>query len=435
MLLRFSVSNHRSIASRISLDLIAAPRLRLHSEHILPTADGQPPALPIAVIWGANASGKTNIVDAIHFAKSFIVNAPELDIPIPVNPFRLDRQSMSEPSEFEWVMQIEGSVWRYFFSVNSQQVLHEALYRERATKSDAIYVRDNQEVRFGEALKFENDFGKFVARGLLGNELFLAAAARKNMSPMQGIFRWIKRISVITPDSIPTRLPEMLDKNESLRGFAETFLSTSGTGIESVAINKVPLREGEDEFAYFNSNSKQSGIKRSQAPYVFENSNGTTSHLNVQFKHEGAPDVPFELKDESRGTQRLFHLTPALYDSQQTPKLVVIDELDSSLHPTLVKHFVECFLNDRIAGAQLILTTHDATLLDLDLLRRDEIWFTDKDKLGATHLTSLHEYINRSDVDLDKHYLAGRFGGVPKIRSSRKLRAANRERSDGEAQA
>ena len=416
--------------------MIAAPRLRIHGEHTLPTADGQPPALPIAVIWGANASGKTNLVDAIHFTQFLLASTPELDSPIPVNPFRLEKKSQTVPSEFEWVVQIEGHVWKYAFSVNSEFVTHEVLYRERASKSELVFERKMENVRFGPAAKFDGNFGGFVAQGLLKNELFLSAAAKKNLLPMQEIYRWFKAILVITPDSIPALIAVKLDRDEQFRKFMETFLFTSGTGIESIGVEKVSLLPAQDEAAYsLLQRARAREIKQDRAPLNFQQADGKSSHLKVQFKHEGAPEVPFELEDESRGTQRLFHLAPVLHESKRSASLVVIDEVDSSLHPTLVKRFVECFLAEKTTGAQLILTTHDATLLDLEILRRDEIWFTDKDKNGATQLTSLHEFINRSDVDLDKHYLAGRFGGVPKIRLSKKTSATTANRDHGKAKA
>jgi AAA15 family ATPase/GTPase len=165
--------------------------------------------------------------------------------------------------------------------------------------------------------------------------------------------------------------------------------------------------------------AKMNPIKFSNSALTFEQSKAESHFLRVLLTHSGKSAANFNLEDESQGTQRLYEMSPVLFELERTPCLFVIDELDSSLHPKLVRFFIERFLAHRIAGAQILTTTHDASLLDLGLLRRDEIWFADKNERGKTQLASLHEFINRSDVDLDKHYLAGRFNGIPRLKKVR----------------
>jgi len=416
MLLRFSVSNHRSIADQVTLDMIAAPRLRLHADHVSPTADGQSPALPLAVIWGANASGKSNLVEALHFAQLLMVSPALLDAPIKVEPFRLDPAYLDRPCEFEFVVQADSKVWRYAFSVTARSVVSESLHWERASKSELVYSRDGNALTWGDAAKFDPQFADFVARGLLANELFLSAAANKNLQPMQALFRWFKAMLIITPDAIAGQIEMMLDNDEKFREFVSTLLSNSDTGIKSIEVEK-ELPDGQDLSVFVQAQRSQKGpVKKNQRIFSFEQSHSEVRHMRIKLVHQGKSEAKFDLHDESNGTQRLYQLSPVLYNAQQTQNLTVIDEIDSSLHPALVRSFIQQFLLSRTPGAQLIATTHDTALLDLDLLRRDEIWFADKDKMGKTQFTSLHEFINRSDVDLDKHYLAGRFNGVPRIR-------------------
>jgi len=418
MLLRFSVTNHRSIADTATLDMIAAPRLRLHADHVMPAQDGQPSVLPLAVIWGGNASGKSNLVEALQFAQQLVVSSARLDVAINVEPFRLDPAFFDLPSSFEFVVQVDGKVWRFAFAVTASSIISETLHRELTTKSELVYSRNASGLTWGSAAKFDPEYAKFVAQGLLANELFLSAAANKNLQPMQAIYRWVKAMMIVTPDVLARDMPEMLDSSTFCE-FVTDLLASSDTGIQSIEINREPLPDGQNLNAFAHSlKTKQGTVKTSKGMLAFEHSKGQVHHVRVKFGHQGQCEAKFDLNDESSGSQRLYELSPVLYAAQQSPSLVVIDEIDSSLHPTIVRSLVQKFLSHRKPGAQLIAITHDTALLDLDLLRRDEIWFADKDHRGKSQYTSLHEFINRSDVDLDKHYLAGRFNGLPRIRGN-----------------
>jgi uncharacterized protein len=430
VLLQFSVTNHRSIADRVTLDLFAAPRLRLHPEHLIPTKDGQPPALPLAIVWGANASGKTNLIDALYFCQKFVLSPARLDEHVPVLPFRLDPIYADAPSVFEFVVQLDEGVFRYQFSVSSQGIESESLHRERATQSQLIFSRLKTNWEPGKSIGFDVERAKFVAEGLLVNELFMSAAANKNLAPMQSLYRWFKSIVILTATSVSHDIILKLKQDEEFRAFVIELMREADTGIVNMEVYKELVSAEQTNIEYVKQHlAKQSPMKFSSGAMAFETSRGagntadrsnTENHLlRVLLTHSGKTAANFGLEDESQGTQRLYEMSPVLFEAGRTPRLFVIDEIDSSLHPKLVRFFIEYFLLQRKAGAQLLSTTHDASLLDLGLLRRDEIWFADKDALGKTQLASLHEYINRSDVDLDKHYLAGRFNGIPRLRKSR----------------
>jgi uncharacterized protein len=425
VLLRFSVTNHRSIASRVTLDLFAAPRLRLHPLHLIPTLDAQPFALPVAVLWGANASGKSNLIDALYFCQKFILSPARLDEPVPVEPFSLEHSYLDAPSEFEFVVQLDEGVFRYCFSVSRNGVESEALHRERATQSLLIFSRKNAELEWGKSASFDIERAKFVADGLLGNELFMSAAANKNLAPMQNLFRWFKNIVIVTSASLTHDIVVKLKQDEEFRAFVVDLMREADTGIINIEVRK-ELLSGEQTNKEFVQQqlANLSPIKSRNRAFAFEKSKTENHFLRVSLTHRGKSSASFNLEDESQGTQRLYELSPVLFEAERTARLFVIDEIDSSLHPKLVRFFIEHFLAHRKSGAQLLSTTHDASLLDLELLRRDEIWFADKDAFGKTQLASLYEYINRSDVDLDKHYLAGRFNGIPRLRKLHALTTA-----------
>jgi uncharacterized protein len=242
------------------------------------------------------------------------------------------------------------------------------------------------------------------------------------LDPMQSLFRWFQRIVVLSEDSAINEMAMRLDQNKNFREFVAALLREADTGIDTVEVQQQALhRDDSPNSVVERIHNTASGIKRPRAVESFvETPGGELRHLRVMFKHKGSDSARFDFADESRGTQRWYHLSPTLDIAANNPSLVVIDELDSGLHTHLVKRFLEIFLSTKMAGAQLIFTTHDTNVLDLELLRRDEIWFTDKDEHGKTSLTSLYEFINRSDIDLDKHYLAGRFAGIPKLKAVKK---------------
>jgi uncharacterized protein len=430
LLLQFSVANHRSIADRVALDLFAAPRLRLHPEHLIQTLDGQPPALPLAVMWGANASGKSNLIDALYFCQKLIVSTAQLDEPIPVQPFRLEEFYLSKVSAFEFVVQLDEGVFRYSFAASRSGVEFESLHRERASQSQLIYSRTKAGLEWGKAADFSVERAKFVADGLLTNELFLSAAANKNLAPMQTLYRWFKNIVILTSTSVAQDIVVKLEQDEAFRAFVIKLMREADTGIVGleVQLETVPSSQTNLDFVK-QARANISPIKSTSSVMAFKKVGTQNQFMHAVFAHSENSSEKFKLEDESQGTQRLYELSPILFEAQQNARLYVIDEIDSSLHPKLVRFFIERFLASRKQGSQLLCTTHDASLLDLRLLRRDEIWFADKDKLGKTQLASLYEYINRSDVDLDKHYLAGRFNGIPRLRTMRAASSASASKS------
>ena len=169
---------------------------------MIPTLDAQPFALPIAVLWGANPSGKSNLIDALYFCQKIILSPARLDEPVPVEPFRLEHSYLDAPSEFEFVVQLEEGVFRYSFSISRYGVESESLHRERATQSLLIFSRKNAELEWGKSVSFDIERARFVADGLLDNELFMSAAANKNLAPMQNLYRWFKNMVIVTSNSV-----------------------------------------------------------------------------------------------------------------------------------------------------------------------------------------------------------------------------------------
>jgi AAA15 family ATPase/GTPase len=214
-----------------------------------------------------------------------------------------------------------------------------------------------------------------------------------------------------------------MERDSDFLSFAGAFLKSASTGVDHLEVLKKEISENElrrllaDDAVSLAHRDLVEG-ERVQLPdgnhLLLEREGVYQIGIQAAHEHEAGKVVRLELTEESDGTRRLLNLIPALHYLRTTNAVYVIDEIDRSLHPILVKEFLEFFLksHDR-ASRQLILTTHESNLLDQDLLRRDEIWFAEKDQSGATRLYSLLDFKVRNDLEIRKHYLQGRFGAVP----------------------
>ncbi len=249
---------------------------------------------------------------------------------------------------------------------------------------------------------------------------------------LRGILTWFEEgLILIAPDTTLGSLRHLLATDVDLQRFASEFLKSASTGVDHLEILKKEI--SEDELRRL---LPESVVSKVLADIAHDGEGGTIVTLGdegdellveragenhyyriaIQAAHEHRKgrSVPLDLTEESDGTRRLLNLIPALHDLRMRGATYFVDEIDRSMHPILVWKFLEFFLNSCSSGPrQLIVTTHESNLLDLDLLRRDEIWFAEKDQTGATRLYSMMDFRVRKDLEIRKHYLQGRFGAVP----------------------
>lgn len=304
----------------------------------------------------------------------------------------------------------------------------ELRYFERIT-SEAGKVT----IEFGGSLARQNSknrqFLEFVAQGTRPNQLFLTEALERNVKKLKPLYEWFEDILQVvpaTPHYVPLEI--RANKEKPFITFLSEFLKQADTGIQSIQT----VEEDVDYDKYFPElpeqirleieNDNYSGATiimfREGASYTLSaNESGKPRLIRLETLHHGSDgsDISFDFAKESAGTQRLTHLLPILFDLLFSEKVYIIDELDRSLHALLPKFFLEAYLKGSTNQhqSQLIFTTHDTHLLDLNLLRKDEIWFLEKNKQGASHLYSLVNLKMNPDLNIQKGYLQGRFGAIP----------------------
>lgn len=451
MLIQFSVENYLSYRDRAVLSMVATSDQSLPHHIVASESSKGGSTLRVAAIYGANASGKSNIVKAMAFAKRLIVHSTEPDQRIGVTPFKLD-QHVGEPSNFQFIFNFAGTEYTYGFTLDSHRVHQEYLYAKRAGGRKSVYferVTDgslNTEIDTGSRLCVgagARQYFRFKGEDTRHNELFLSALISGNMQrygqaimPVRDWF--LSVLTIIEPETVYGPLQLRVHRTEALKGYLGHLLAASGTGITSVDTTEEPL-DWERDLPLLPQYQRDEVLQRLQDDgddddhgedttvaisssygdryYLRRSADGKIMLLQLYLEHRRADGniTKLRLTEESDGTQRIINLAPMLFEiSSGRNRVLVVDELDRRLHPHISKMIVESVM-DCPGSSQLIFTTHDTNLLDQDLIRRDEIWFAEKDRVGASQLYSLAEFKVRPDLQLEKGYLNGRFGAVPVI--------------------
>lgn len=450
MLLQFVVENFRSFSGEESLNLMPV-KSRIHADHILESSkEGKRVrGLPVAALYGANASGKSNLVKAIAYARRLVIKGTRGESSTKAEPFLLAPNAEQNPGRFEFVLKHDSVVYKYGFTVTKEKVLEEWLFAVYKNQEELLYERVTRGtqavVQAGDRLansEEERNNLSFVAKGTRPNQLFLTEANERNIEKLKPLMRWFREcLIIISPDAKYKSLVLRASKDKKFTTFLAAYLRAADTGIVDIDIKteafdkenhlqEVPASVRED---LLNKMDKHPAVfialDNNNSLFALEKEEGKAPEFSkIQFKHQGAggSSALFDAANESDGTRRIMHLAPALLDLHSSEHVYIVDELDRSLHPLLCRQYVETFLRCVRGGkcmGQLIITTHDTNLLDLKLLRRDEIWFVEKDNNGASHLTSLAEYkyTVRADLKVAKGYLNGRFGAIPYVGDTNKL--------------
>lgn len=440
MLLDLTINNWKSYANETSFNLVAS-RER-HFRDSLAQVDGfrTLKAIPLAAIYGGNASGKTGLFEALACIKSFVVYGVHVGEAIPVDPFRLDKRQSISSTTFDITFLTQKRSYRLEFIADAKRVHFERLSILRDAGNDwTLYERS-----VDNSIKLDSGFfgsearANFVFEGTRDNQLFLTNAAMQNISELEDAYLWFRDSLELVGVSLgPASLGLYLARNDFL-DFASPMLSKLDTGIYDVmgedvdpGMINIPafvwndiqtrLKSESDSQAAMVTSLESPGDYTSDLFFVtFEQ--GQTRARRIKTRHRSADGrlVPFTLQMESSGSRRLINLMPMLFDLLGgfvgTNKVYVVDELDRCFHSMLTKEIIKEFVQtcDEASRRQLIFTTHDLLLMDQDLMRRDEMFIAERDSKGASHLTRLDEYEGlRSDKDLLRSYLDGRFGGVP----------------------
>ena len=439
MLLQFIVENFMCFAEETLFSMVASTEIEKHKNHLFkltPETD----LLRTSILYGANAHGKTKLIEAIDFAKQLIVNGVQKTKMIPVEPFHLDKILRTKPSRFEFIIVYQNIRYHYGFIINNRRVLEEWLFVTPKKREVRYFERVTSEagkvtVEVGGSLARKNSkprqFLEFVAQGTRPNQLFLTEALERNVKKIKPLYEWFENILQVVP-ATPRYLPLEIraNKEKPFITFLSDFLKQADTGIHDI----ITVEEELDYNKHFPGLPEQirleieNDIRSGATIFMFSegafytlcaNKLGEPVLIRLKTQHVGDDGsvISFDFSKESAGTQRLTHLLPILIDLLFSEKVYIIDELDRSLHPLLSKLFLEAYLKGSANQhrSQLVFTTHDTHLLDLKLLRQDEIWFLEKNEQGASHLYSLVNLKMNSDLNIQNGYLQGRFGGIPFI--------------------
>ncbi len=431
MIIRFSVENWMSFRDQATFSMIAS-RERQHGERVPKLGKYQTRVLPIAAVYGGNASGKTNLFKALNFAKTLIVKGTRPDSLIPVETFRLDSKGTNQPSRFVFELLIDEVIYDFSFAVTRKAVLEERLAVITSTSEKVLYDRRDGEINFDASLAREL-FLQFAFKGTRDNQLFLTNSVSQKVDNFRPVYDWFKdTLVLVAPDSRFEPFELFLDERHPLYAAMNEMLQRLDTGIVHLGSEEIPLENIPlpDPLKTALQEEVEEGMtvrlmeESINARFMITREDGeliAKKMVSFHPKSDGT-EAKFEIYQESDGSQRVIDLLPAFLElsAQTSPKVYVVDEIDRSLHPLLIRQLLEVYLASCSAEprTQLLLTTHNVMLMDQQLLRRDEMWVTERDKSGASSLFSFSEYKEvRYDKDLRKSYLQGRLGGIPRILS------------------
>ena len=433
MLLRFGVGNHLSIRDYQELLLSASRRIKREGL-TMPVPTLQEHVVPLAAIYGPNAAGKSNLIDALdEIQRAIISSHKDLDAtdPIPRDPFRLNDESRTNPTQFDCTFTVGGSsddefenVYEYGFEFSEKEFEREWLYqtiRKQRQSTQLLFERKTEngqvQVNFGSELRGEN---KLIERITRPNSLFLSAAAQNNHPKLTDIYRYFaKRWRVILHENameeaaVVQRLLDYPHMKKLLQLVQQADVGITDIDLEEDQPNQYQLDFAQNVVGVMSELVRPEIDTEAIGQRVLDKLRRTKRLRLAHSASKGT--MAFDYNLESKGTRTLISLLIPALEALSTGSLLVVDELDTSLHPDLAKAFVSLFNRESSNphGAQLIFSTHDVTLLGSGSIQQDEIWMTDKDRDGVSRFTPLTEFRLRSRDDIEKAYRTGRLGGVP----------------------
>jgi AAA15 family ATPase/GTPase len=436
MLIRFTVENFLSFNEETEFNMLTGEIRRLPN-HVFSFSKVE--VLKSAVIYGANGAGKSNLIAAMNVLRHIIIDETTDYVPID-SYFRLDAKE-NKPTTFEIEFLFGKAGYAYGISFFDNVIQEEWLLKLNFGKKPDEPIYERKAKKNGkESLKMGIKYSQTAKDKLLAqvyeellepNKPFLTLVKEKKFKEVQDTRTWFESmLMIIRPHMHFSGLVDnFLD--EKFKTFTNDLLCSLETGIKEIDVQTIDF---ELYFGEENTLEKDRVLKRlrSGESTSVENSINTIAMIEngravvkKPVTYHLAPDgkkVKFEMHEESDGTLRLIDFIPLLYLINHLPVTVIIDEIDQSIHPSLLKAFITKVQNDPDRLGQLIFTTHESNLLDLDLFRQDEIWFAEKGPKCASHFYVLSDYDVRTDLDIRKGYLSGRFGAIPFLGNLRDLK-------------
>jgi len=423
MLISFSVENFLSFKEKTTISAVAG-RQRTHRERLPLLKKYGIHVLPIAAIYGGNASGKSNLFEAFSFVKDFVSKGQQLTEKIPVAPFLLCAESKRQPTKF-WIEFYAGESLEYmyelYFAVTQEEVLEEKLTIIKSSSERVLYERSAEK---GFIINSNSDGShlNFISKSTRGNQLFITNTVDNNNDTYRDVYNWFASgMKLISTAARFIGYGELLDRNNTSYDEINSLVNVLDTGIlrlDTETAENIDSKLSENmlkDEGFFHRVSD-----RLRERFIEPEGDEKTIRRIVAFhKCDDDSETKFPMALESEGTRRLIELLPAFipYDEDECG-VFIIDEFDRSLHHLLLRRLLEIYLSrcNKNTRLQLIFTTHDLLLMDQELLRRDEMFVIERDDSGVSSIIPLDEYKGvRSDKVILKSYIQGRFGGVPRL--------------------
>ena len=432
MLLRFIAENLTSFKDAVEFNCFPSSKSHSHENHKIEC--GHATVLRLSAIYGANGAGKSNLLTSIGLLQELVDTGSFSTFDFPESPtFRFDAECVNRPSGMAIEFFADGNVFYYHIEFNPQNVVIEELYLSKKTKDVKLFTRDANGISINadhmvnaSTEPFMDALNRLVRPDMLLLS-FLGKYYPKEMPLVSAAYNWfILSLEVYTPRTITNFVPQLLDTNPDFEQLVNETIPQMRTGISKLVVKKEIVNDdeikGNIELQQLAKRAKsQPGLPVAKidnyngdtANYVFEDGVFYVKTLvGIHRKLDGT-EVEMMLNSESDGTRRLIEYMPLFYAVTKRGGVFIVDEIERSMHPILIKDIIQKLSESNTAKGQLIFTTHESGLLDQNIFRPDEIWFAQKDSEQATQLYPLSDYNIHKTANIENGYLNGRYGGIP----------------------
>lgn len=430
MILRIIIDNLYSFNHQVEFNMFTnkSQRHPHHKRYV-----GKIAYLKMAALYGANGAGKSNMIKALGFLKKMVVNG---NIPSFADSlkFKLDKTCEDRCSSLAVEFVANGHTYYYTISFEGAGVLYEGL--SETLSSDEYRTIFEREFEDGkERICFYEGYDKnpknklfvdMLAEKFLGRKNVLLAMLQDKYDAefpeTKEAFRWfLHTLTIVNADEILFPIAHVFGEDVKILNFGNMLMSTFSTGVKGILPVKKEIERNEKNAKIFDTLEHNEGAildrttpyGEERISYSMEAGKLIEESLNTTHADNEGNDIPFSLSMESDGTKRLLDYIPMLHSILKDGSVVVIDEIERSIHPAVIKELIRLISADDKMNGQLIFSTHETCLLDQDILRTDEIWFAQKDQVGATRLYSLSDFNVHSTANVENGYLNGRYGGIP----------------------
>lgn len=427
MLIQFSIRNFKTFKEKTVLNMVASSydKSTREKENVTRQNDFNLRLLKSSVIFGANASGKTKFIEGLMFMKQFVIRSSkdsQKGEPIEVVPFKLQTDSEKDSSEFEVIFLYKKEMFRYGFEVTNEKVVSEWLYHRPKTKEVEIFYRDKQKFEIHNR-NFSKGATLIKEKLIRDNALLISVAGQFNDKIAGKVIEWFKGFKTISglDESGYKGFTMGRTKDPKHRAKILELLKVADLGIQDISLEILDVNKLPKDMPQELKDIISKKMKDEDAEFI---SDVLTTHKKFDSNKKHIGDIKFSMdEEESSGTRKFFYLTGPVLDSLENGNVLIVDELDSKLHPNLVCKLVSLFnsVEHNPNNAQLIFNTHDTNLLGSGLFRRDQIWFTEKDRIGVSKLFSLADFAVRKNENFENNYIEGKYGAIPYLNAFENL--------------